>query len=526
MLKFNFEKLNKNCIRCREYKEHLADKETLSRILYESKSLNVLQYIKSCCEETDMSLRDVIFYFANDTDFGIDIDKINERMQKITTKCSCKYDGFCPNKNGCAFYGNIDNPFQLGYKDAKTDTNPNAYPFEHFPPLMNNYITQLSDAMVAPPQYVGTALLALFSTLYSRFAYVKATPTWKIPLTGYYLIVGDVSTKKTPTISEVLSLLNGHTAKEDRIFANDSTIEALEQLLSKHKSILLHADESGIMDTLGGYTKTNHASMSKILSLYTCKPYRVDRKGQEPIFIKLPKLSILAGVQPEVLKRSQNLMHTGMLQRFIIAHAERSKEYCGFSMSDVDQKTKQEIIDLVVALYELGEEGNPIVLTLSKQAVKSLKLLNEELFTDIENSGNNAMRDYLGKFKEHVLKIVGLFHIVRQISENIKDNEISDETFDMALQVANYYSNVSSNIFNSIGVSKPIDAEKGYQELLQKSKDGTFNPTFLNAGGIGGCDARNKEYTNSFIQRLIDQNRCIELSRHGGKSRKFILIKE
>jgi len=219
MLKFNFEKLNKNCIRCRDYKEHLIDKEILSRVLYESKSLDVLRYIKSFCEETKTSLQDVIFYFANDTDFEIDIDKINERMQKITTKCSCKYDGFCPYKDGCSFYGNIDTPFILGYKETKTTINNNLYPIESFPPLLKTYIEQLSEAMVAPPQYIGTSLLALLSTLCSRFAYIQATPTWKIPLTGYYLIVGDVSTKKTPTISQVLNLINGHTANEQILSA-------------------------------------------------------------------------------------------------------------------------------------------------------------------------------------------------------------------------------------------------------------------------------------------------------------------
>lgn len=256
------------------------------------------------------------------------------------------------------------------------------------------------------------------------------------------------------------------------------------------------------------------------------KPYRVDRKGQEPIFIKEPKLSILAGIQPNVLSQSQNLMRTGMLQRFIIAYAERSNEYCGFSMSDVNKKVKQEIIDLVVALYELGEEGNPIKLTLSNGALESLKLLNEELFVDIENTDNDTLRDYLGKYKEHVLKIAGLFQLVRSLTENADSSEISKDTFDMAMAVAGYYLSVSSNIFNSIGASKPIDTEKGYQELLQKCKDGAFNPTFLNAGGIGGCDARKKEYTDSFIQRLIDQNRCIEILNHRGKGRKFILIKE
>lgn len=266
MLKFNFEKLSKNCPKYNAIKDALINSETIKEHLYNPDKIVFSCFIKTCCKETDLSLTEIIMHFSKDENFKIDLAKVNEKINSLEyLKClfpTCK-------REDCIFYNKIDNPFMLGYKETKITTNPNLYPIESFPPLLRNYIEQLSGAMVAPPQYIGTSLLALLSTLCSRFAYIQATPTWQIPLTGYYLIVGDVSTKKTPTISEVLSLINGHTAKEDRVFANDSTIEALEQLLSKHKSILLHADESGIMDTLGGYTKTNHASSSKLLSLYT-----------------------------------------------------------------------------------------------------------------------------------------------------------------------------------------------------------------------------------------------------------------
>ena len=195
-------------------------------------------------------------------------------------------------------------------------------------------------------------------------------------------------------------------------------------------------------------------------------------------------------------------------------------------MQSVDTKVEKNIAKLIINLYEFGQEGETVTLSLSKAALKSLRLLQDELYADIDNTDNNALRDYYGKYKEHVLKIAGLFQIVRHLTENADNMEISKETFDMAIVVAEYYQSVSANLFADINADKPIDTEKGYQELLKRCKEGIFNPTFLNAGGIGGCDARKKEYTDSFIQRLIDLNRCIEIFHHGGKGRKFILIKE
>lgn len=518
MKKFNFNKLLENCNKVYSYKN--IDKERFLRNIYSNQYLH--SFFKTFCKMENLTLKEALEFFVDITNENLNFNVIEESVNNAEYMTCC--DKCCQSQ--CVFKNIIETPFLLGYKETATNINSNIYPTDKFPELLKNYIIQLAEAMVAPPQYIGTAFLALLSALCSRFAYLQATPTWTIPLTGYYLIVGDVSTKKTPTISEVLSLLNGHISKDDRILANDSTIEALEQLLFKYKSILLHADESGTMDTLGGYTKTNQASTSKVLSLYTCKPYRVDRKGQEPVFIEEPKLSILAGVQPSILKQSHNLMRTGMLQRFIIAYAECSKDYCGFSLKNVNSEIKQAISNLIIDLYETGQEESKTKLTLSEGALNSLELLQEELYNDIDNSENDALRDYYGKYKEHVLKIAGLFHIVRNFTEHIEDKEISKETFEMAMAVTDYYLGISKNLFNEISIDKPMDTEKGYKELLKKCKTGVFNPTFLNASGIGNCDSRKKGYTNSFIERLLEQNRCIELFHHGGKGRKFLLIKE
>ena len=105
-------------------------------------------------------------------------------------------------------------------------------------------------------------------------------------------------------------------------------------------------------------------------------------------------------------------------------------------------------------------------------------------------------------------------------------NILRKETFEMAQEVSFYYCSISRDIFQNTTTEKPIDTEKGYRELLNKSQDGTFNPTFLNKCSIGGCDARKIGYTEQFIDRLLEQNRCLEIFNHGGKGRKFIIVKE
>ena len=236
MIEFNFDKLLKNCSKCKNITE--IDRETLLNALYEPKEGGFISIIKTLSK--NIPVEKVVKYFLRMEDItNIDVEKIKNNMEKFPFY-TCRHcdDTIQCNFSECIFYNLIQDCTTLAYKDGSKSKDED-YPVENFPKLIQAYITQLSEAMVAPPQYIGTALLALFSTLCSRFACLEATPTWKIPLNGYYLIVGDVSTKKSPTINTVLEILNNKIEKDDRIIANDSTIEALEQLLAKYKSIYM-----------------------------------------------------------------------------------------------------------------------------------------------------------------------------------------------------------------------------------------------------------------------------------------------
>lgn len=529
MIEFNIEKLKKNCpvakaiFNLKKPMEEFYKEDTITASV-----------VKPLLDESNMSLENFVSNFScfnkeNVTNFE-EIKKILSEISPWSCRsCANKHkDKYGDTGRNCVFYMAGMDFTQLAYKEVMPSLEEsNKYPIDKFPRLLSDYIQQLSEAMVAPPQFIGTELLAVLSTLCSRFACVQATPTWQVELLGYYLIVGDVSTKKSPTMNKVLSLLEPHITADERIIANDSTIEALELLLHKNKAILLQADEAGIMSTLGGYTKMSNTSTSKLLSLYTGKPSYIDRKGQESVLVERPRLSILAGVQPKVLETSKELTRTGMLQRFMVAYAQRSHEYRGFSDKDVDEQIKKGIKELVRTLFvDYAIDDEPEVIKLSKPALRDLEILQDVIDTDIENTNSDALKDYYGKYMEHVIKIAGIFHIIKVITGEEKNrHEISRETFGMAQSVSFYYSGVSKIIFDNIEYEPLFDIERGYKQLLENCKDGYFNPTFLNNGRIGGCDARKPEITRKFIERLIEQNRCIEIE-HTGKGKKYLLIKE
>ena len=60
------------------------------------------------------------------------------------------------------------------------------------------------------PVFIATVTIPL------RYSYCGCDSTF---ITGYYLVIGDVSTKKSPTMNAVLSLVNGLLRKDDKGFA-------------------------------------------------------------------------------------------------------------------------------------------------------------------------------------------------------------------------------------------------------------------------------------------------------------------
>ena len=173
---------------------------------------------------------------------------------------------------------------------------------------------------------------------------------------------------------------------------------------------------------------------------------------------------------------------------------------------------------------------------------KMKEYLPKEEIEEVEKAYKFAAKMHKGQYRktgeEYIVHPLFVAHILTSIRADketlmagllhdvIEDTEITKETFEMAQEVSFYYCSISRDIFANTTTEKPIDTEKGYRELLSKSQDGTFNPTFLNKCGIGGCDARKNGYTEQFIDRLLEQNRCFEIFNHGGKGRKFIIIKE
>lgn len=107
-----------------------------------------------------------------------------------------------------------------------------------------------------------------------------------------------------------------------RLYANDTTIEALQEILAVNtQGILIERDElTGWIGAMDKYSNGRGAGVDRAfwLAAYNGIPYQVDRINRGNKFIPNLSACVLGGIQPDVIAAEVSKMqHDGMLQRFL-----------------------------------------------------------------------------------------------------------------------------------------------------------------------------------------------------------------
>lgn len=462
-----------------------------------------------------------------------DMNKKDEDFVKSdkNTSIYCGGSRYC---NHCIFKDSVRYPVELGFKDMQAVANLSKiidFPIDKLPKLLYDYVKQSSEALVAPPEFIGTALLSLLATFISRYNKVQPVPSWELPLNFWSIICGGVSTKKSVCFEQVHKLTKDLLYEEGeskRIMTNDTTIEALFELLAKNKSIMWFGDELGSI-VCGAYKKGAgaEADRAKLLSLWTCQSVCIDRKGANPIEIEEPILTISAGVQPEVLKSKRIgndlISASGYLQRFVFAIChDDDGTYFGTSKNVISDDIVKQMKDLFQTLLNKGfTKDNFDIINFDKEAQKIFDEFEYELKDDLKNLENPALKSYYTKFLGHTAKIAGILHVVRMVTENIDNNFINKDTMDMAITIGRYYLNTGKEIFSEN--TQKIDTTKAYLYLVNKCTSGWFFGSYLNKNNVAGAKQTEPEIAEKIINTLIEQNRIVKLPTPKGAKYAILL---
>jgi Protein of unknown function (DUF3987) len=251
---------------------------------------------------------------------------------------------------------NSDNKFQ----DLADLPDAEEFPLSALPLTVRLFVREAATSLGCPIDYLGLSALAAASAAIGDTRRIVIKKDWTEGAAIFGMIVGGPASKKTPAMNLALRPVRERQMalkaeyerqkeeyqirlarhkeglKEDpgarepdkpklgRTYADDTTVERLADILNENRrGVLIIKDElSGWLGAMNQYKQGGKGADRQFwLSVHTNQPVSVDRKSlDEPIIVGHPWVSVIGGIQPEVLPDFGKDRGDGLIDRFIPAY--------------------------------------------------------------------------------------------------------------------------------------------------------------------------------------------------------------
>ena len=323
---------------------------------------------------------------------------------------------------------------------------PRKIPIDLFPAAIRDYILDQSELIGCDYSVIGmSAIVAAAGCIDDG---IKLQPKrnnhqWVESARLWVAAIGDPSSKKTPAIDQATRHLrridvqlagenqramadynkqledHKEAKKQDkktpfdqpkppnkRLMVGDTTVEALSDIaLDNPRGLICMRDElSGWFASMDAYKSGGAKGVNKDRSLwleaYNGKPMTIDRVTRGSLLVPNWSVSMIGGIQPEMIKSVANSMgHDGLLQRFMVVVADDPRP-------DVDRVPNMASVnafsELFDQLYAMQPTEDRVLLSEGAHAVR-------ERFDSVQIRLCNAMRDVSPHLSAWVAKWPGLF---------------------------------------------------------------------------------------------------------------------
>uniref|UniRef100_A0A7C3HTI5 DUF3987 domain-containing protein n=1 Tax=Meiothermus ruber TaxID=277 RepID=A0A7C3HTI5_MEIRU len=295
------------------------------------------------------------------------------------------------------------------------------------PPDIEDFGLAFADRLCVAPAPVMLAMLTTITAVTNGQVWIEPdqdNPTWREPTALWLAVVMGVSTGKTPILKAALSpvweiekelrekheealaeyeaeLARWEAAKRGergpkpkrpipkRLLAQDTTREALSDLLGNNPGILAYHDELS-----GLFVEWNREEKKKdrafYLASYNATPTPIDRVIRGYMFVERPVLSLIGFIQPgpfrERVLEAQNgdgKGADGLLQRFIVVTAQERPWQDDRPAIRAELRTRYHL--LVARIWDMLQAGGEKTLRFDPEA--------QALWYQWENQTRRAMEN-------------------------------------------------------------------------------------------------------------------------------------
>ena len=288
-----------------------------------------------------------------------------------------------------AYDSNVSN--DSVFQDLADLPDPEEFPISVLPLTVRQFVREASASVGCPVDYVGLSTLAAVSAAIGDTRRIVIKKDWTEGAAIFGMIVGGPASKKTPAMNLALrpvrerqmalkteyerqkeehkaafanykdALKEDPSAREPdkptlgRTYADDTTVERLADILNENRrGLLIIKDElSGWLGAMNQYKQGGKGADRQFwLSVHTNQPVAVDRKStDEPIIVAHPWVSVIGGIQPEVLPDFGKDRGDGLIDRFIPVYPK--PQVGRWTDDEISDHVREEYKATLGSLYQL-----------------------------------------------------------------------------------------------------------------------------------------------------------------------------
>jgi hypothetical protein len=452
---------------------------------------------------------------------------------------------------------------------------PEEFPLEVFPPALREFISQHSQSLQCPEDFMSTAVLAVASRCIGTSRAIGLDDYWIELGNQFMCIVAPPSSGKSPACKRILKPLKKLQKKDalryasekisyanamrdwkeearearrtsnpipeipqrprkiEHFWVSDITVETVAKRLHdnseniRHDPALLYYRDEIIswIKSLNAYRGGKGADREFFLSCWSNEDIKVDRKtDDETIIVSNPALTILGGIQPDVLSDLQSDSSgkdDGFFARLLFSYpvTKVGFEPSSFVPDPGLDASWEIIVKRLLALVPDQETGDgiinpheilykPRVIPLSSEAVL---VWNEWLMRDTQlmrapNFPPHLLSAY-GKHRAILARIALVLHLINNASipegEFSLDVPVSAPSLRAAIKVLDYFRSHYQRVIRAITYTPEDRKIEIFVKHVIENHSGVISLKKIYDNRLFGCKGR--EDAENLCKKACDQ---------------------
>jgi len=394
-----------------------------------------------------------------------------------------------------------------------------SYPTNTLPQPFRQFVEATAQAMGCDASYVGLPLIAAAAAAIGTTRMLELKRGWRAPSILWGAIVGESGSLKTPALWTALQwmerwqdeffeawkvlrdqyqqdVLAYEKALSDwkrsqsnapppakpeppvatRVLVQDTTIEALAPILKANpRGVLLARDElAGWLAGFDRYANTQGAEVAHWLSMYNAKGIIVDRKTSGTLHIPTAAVSIIGGIQPNVLRRALGLANreNGLAARLLLVMPPpRPKRWTAAHVEPaVTESVGRVFVKLFALEHDVSEDGRPAarVMHLSPDALAA--------YVDFYNAHATELADATGdwasalsKLEELPARLALVFHLVRWAAgEPVNPDVVDAHSMGQAIALTQWHKHETRRVYDALDANEAEAEQRRLVEWIER----------------------------------------------------------